>query len=329
MTLPRISLYLLATFFLATFMLGSCDRQTGKTVGFAQEGDENDWRTAETKSMADEASKRGVVYKFANAQGDLQKQINAVRNFVNQRASAIILAPKVETGWEPVLKEAKDAKVPVVLVDRGVQASPDLYVTLIASDFVEEGRRAAEWLAKHTVDDPDWKKAHADGILNVIELEGTAGAAPAIDRKKGFDDEIKKHENIHILYSQDGNFTLEDGKKVLTGALQQFGADKVNAVYAHNDDMALGAIQAIEQAGKKPGQDIMIVSIDGIHEALQKILDGKINCVVECNPLLGPPAFDAVDAALNGKSVPKKEIQKDDLFDKTNVTADLLKQRKY
>jgi len=317
MTATRVRFLVILSALIALPLTG-CQKKQGKTVGFAQEGDENAWRMAETKSVQAEAAKRAINLSFANAQGDLQKQINAVRSFIAQRVDAIILAPKVETGWEPVLKEAKDAKIPVVLIDRGVSADPDLYATLIESDFVEEGRRVGEWLAGHT-----------SGDVNIVELEGTAGSAPANDRKKGFDGEIAKHPNMHILASQDGNFTREKGKEVMTNFLLTIGKDKINAVYAHNDDMALGAIQAIEAAGKKPGKDIMVVSIDGIHDGLQAILDGKINCICECNPLLGPDAFDAVEALLHGKTLEKKMVEKDQLFDHEHLTKEMLADRKY
>jgi ABC-type sugar transport system substrate-binding protein len=305
----------------ASMLAASCNqKKTGNAVGFVQEGDENAWRTAETQSMKSEADKRGVNYSLANAQGDKEKQINDVRSFVVQRVSAIILAPKDESGWEPVLKEARDAKIPVILVDRGVSADPSLYTTLIASDFVQEGQRVAQWLANDTKDQSE---------VNIVELEGTAGAAPAIDRKKGFDEEIAKHSNMHILASQDGNFTREQGKKVMTNFLLTIGKDKINAVYAHNDDMALGAIQAIEAAGKKPGTDIKVVSIDGIHDGLQAILDGKINCIVECNPMLGQDAFDAVAAAQKGDTLPKHKTEADALFDQKSMTKEILAERKY
>jgi ABC-type sugar transport system substrate-binding protein len=300
-------------------MLSSCKRSGVPSVGFAQEGDENAWRTAESKSVQAEADKRSIKLSFANAQGDIQKQIDAVRTFVLHGASAIILAPKAETGWEPVLKEARDAKIPVILIDRGVSADPELYTTLIASDFIQEGQRVGQWLAEHSDNKP----------MNIVELEGSAGAAPAIDRKKGFDEEITKHSNMKILQSQDGNFTREQGKKVMTNFLLTLGADKINAVYAHNDDMALGAIQAIEAAGKKPGTDIMVVSIDGIHDGLQAILDKKINCIVECNPILGPDAFDAVEQAIKGQPLAKHMTEKDALFDQSNLTKEILADRKY
>ena len=305
----------------ASMLAASCNqKKAGNTVGFVQEGDENAWRTAETQSMKTEAEKRGVNYKFANAQGDKEKQINDVRSFVVQRVGAIVLAPKDESGWDPVLKEARDAGIPVILVDRGVSADPSLYTTLIASDFVHEGQRVAQWLATDTKDQPE---------VNIVELEGSAGAAPAIDRKKGFDEEIAKHPNMHILASQDGNFTREQGKKVMTNFLLTLGKDKINVVYAHNDDMALGAIQAIEAAGKKPGTDIKVVSIDGIHDGLQAVLDAKINCIVECNPLLGPAAFNAVAAAQKGESLPKHQTQTDAMFDQKNLTKEILASRKY
>jgi len=301
--------------------LVSCKtKKTKMAVGFAQEGDENAWRIAETQSVQAEAARRETDLHLASAQGDVEKQIGAVRTFIAQRVDAIILAPKVETGWTPVLKEAKDANIPVILIDRGVSASPDLYATLIESDFVEEGRRAAQWLAEHT----------RGQEVNIVELEGSAGSAPAIDRKKGFDEQIKASPKLHILASQDGNFTREGGKQVMTNFLLTLGAERINAVYCHNDDMALGAIQAIEAAGKKPGHDIKILSIDGIHDGIQAVLDKKINCIVECNPLLGSDAFDAIEAILlDHKTLPKKMTEKDALFDESNVTKELLDSRKY
>ena len=321
MIAPRSRFWLTLTLALpALLALSSCNhKKTGKTVGFAQEGDENAWRTAETQSIQSEAAKRGIQLAFANAQGDVEKQINAVRSFIAQHVDAIILAPKVESGWQPVLKEAKDHNIPVILVDRGVSAPPDLYATLIESDFVQEGQRAAQWLADNTNGQE----------VNIVELEGSAGSAPAHDRKTGFDEEIAKHPKMHILASQDGNFTREQGKQVMTNFLLTIGKDKINAVYAHNDDMALGAIQAIEAAGKRPGEEIKVVSIDGIHDGLKAVLDKKINCIVECNPLLGPDAFDAVEAVTTGHTLPKKMTEKDQLFDDRHMTQELLNDRKY
>ncbi len=287
------------------------------TVGFAQVGAESAWRTAETESIKSEAAKRGVNLKFSDAQGKQENQIRAVRNFVAQRVDAIILAPVVETGWGPVLQEAKRAKIPVILVDRGIKVPDEsLYATLIASDFVNEGRMAAEWLAKKT-----------DGKANIIELQGTPGAAPVIDRKKGFEEGIKKYPGMKIIASQSADFRRGQGKEVMEALIKKHGND-INAVYAHNDDMALGAIQAIEEAGRKPGADVIVVSIDGIRDAFQSMVAGKLNCSVECNPLLGPMAFDAVEKAVAGQQLPKKTVVQDKAFDQTNA-KDVIASRQY
>jgi simple sugar transport system substrate-binding protein len=277
-------------------------------VGFSQVGAESDWRVAETRSIKEEAIARGVDLKFSDAQGKQENQIKAIRSFIAQGVTAIILAPKVETGWEPVLKEAKQAKIPVILVDRGVSvADESLYATLIASDFVAEGRMAAEWLAKKT-----------GGKASIIELEGTPGAAPAIDRKKGFAETIKAHPEMKIIAAQSGDFETGKGKEVMETLLQQHGKT-VTAVYAHNDNMALGAIEAIKAAGKKPGTDIIVVSIDAVKAAFQAMVAGELNCTVECNPLLGPMAFDAVENVLDGKPVPKKTVVKDQVFEQSKA----------
>lgn len=287
------------------------------TVGFSQIGAESAWRTAETESIRSEAANRGVELKFADAQGKQENQIRALRNFITQRVDAIIFAPVVETGWEPVLRDAQRAKIPVILVDRGVQAPEALFTTLIASDFVAEGRMAGEWLAKAT-----------NGQCNIAELQGTTGAAPANDRAKGFRDAIGQHPGMKIILTQTGDFTRAKGKDVMEAFLKSPQGSQIQAVYAHNDDMALGAIQAIEEAGKKPGQDIKVVSIDAVKGAFEAMVAGKLNCTVECNPLLGPAAFDAVEKALAGQPVPKKTIVKDQVFEQAQA-KDVIGSRKY
>ncbi len=288
------------------------------TVGFSQIGAESGWRTAETESIRSEAEVRGVDLKFSDAQQKQENQIKALRTFIAQKVDAIILAPVVETGWDAVLQEAKDASIPVILVDRGVKADEALFTTLIASDFVEEGRMAGKWLAEQTKD--------AAGTVSVAELQGTPGAAPAIDRKKGFEEGIKDNPKLQIVLSQSGDFTRAKGKEVMEAFLKS--GKTINAVYAHNDDMALGAIQAIEEAGKKPGVDILVISIDGVKDAFQALVDGKLNLTVECNPLLGPMAFDAVEAAVAGKELPKKTIVKDSMFDQA-AAKEAIATRKY
>ena len=310
--------YTLAVAFLAissTVLLSAAQKKL--TVGFSQIGAESAWRSAETQSIQDEAKKRDVNLKFSDAQQKQENQIKAIRVFLAQGVDAIILAPVVETGWEPVLKEVKRAKIPVILVDRGIKVSDEsLYTTLIASDFVSEGRLAGEWLAKKL-----------GGKGSIVELQGTPGAAPAIDRKKGFEEAIAKNPGLKIIKSQTGEFTRSKGKEVMEAFLKAEGKN-IAAVYAHNDDMALGAIQAIEEAGLKPGTDVIVVSIDGVKGAFEAMVAGKLNCTVECNPLLGPAAFDAIEAVKAGKTLPKKTIVKDEVFEQS-VAKDVIGSRKY
>ncbi|MBI5705459.1 MAG: ABC transporter substrate-binding protein [Armatimonadetes bacterium] len=286
-------------------------------VGFSQIGAESAWRTANTESIQSEAKARGIDLKFVDAQQKQENQIKAIKSFIAQKVDVIAFSPVVEAGWEPVLKEAKEAGIPVVVSDRRPDVPDDLYVTFLGSDFIEEGRRAAEWLAKAT-----------GGKAVIAELTGTPGSAPANDRKKGFEEVLAKNPGMKIVFSQTGDFKRANGKQVMEALLKSPDGAKINVLFAHNDDMAIGAIQAIEEAGKKPGKDIMVVSIDGIRDALQAIVDGKLNCSVECNPLLGPFLFDAIDALMAKKPLEKRTIIKDDLFDATNA-AKVLPTRKY
>ena len=291
--------------------------KTKITVGFSQIGAESSWRTAETNSIIEEAKKRGIDLKFSDAQQKQENQIRALRSFIAQGVDAIILAPKVKSGWDVVLREAKEAGIPVVLVDRGIEVpDPSLYATLIASDFVEEGRMAAEWLVKKT-----------GGKCKVVQLEGTPGSDPANDRKKGFEEVIAKHPGIEIIASQTADFRRSEGKRVMANIINAKGKD-IQAVYAHNDDMALGAIQALEAAGMNPGKDVLVVSIDGVRDAFLAMIEGKLNATVECNPLLGPAAFDAVEKILRGEKVPKRIVVKDRIFTQETAAEDI-KTRKY
>lgn len=289
-----------------------------RSVGFSQIGAESDWRKANTESIQAEAAARGFELEFADAQQKQENQIKALRAFVVKGVDVIAFSPVVETGWEPVLKEIKQAGIPVVLTDRAVEVSdPDLYVTFIGADFVEEGRRAARWLIKEM-----------GGKATVAELQGTPGSAPAIDRKRGFEEEIKSHPDIKIIKSQSGEFTRSKGREVMETFLKSPEGKQINALYAHNDDMALGAIQAIEEAGLKPGVDIKIVSIDGVRSAFEAMAAGKLNCTVECNPLLGPQLFDAIEAILANKPVERRIVTPSGVFEQATAAEDI-KTRKY
>ena len=296
---------------------GAKTEAKGLKLGFAQIGAESGWRTANTESIKSEAEKRGVDLKFADAQQKQENQIKAIRSFIAQGVDVIAFSPVVETGWEPVLQEAKRANIPVIFSDRMANVPEDLYATFIGPDSVAEGRMAGDWLVKKT-----------NGKANVAELVGTPGSAPANDRAKGFREAIANSPGIKIVFSQTGEFTRTKGKEVMEALLKSAAGSTVNAVFAHNDDMALGAIQAIEEAGKKPGKDILVVSIDGIKDAFKAMVDGKLNCSVECNPLLGPMIMDAAEKLKKGETLPKRTIVKDDVFDQS-IAAKELPNRKY
>jgi galactofuranose transport system substrate-binding protein len=262
-------------------------------VGYAQLGDESEWRSANTASVKEAAADLGVELKFSDAQQKQENQIKAIRSFIAQKVDVIGVAPLVETGWDDVFREAKDAGIPIILVDRRAAVPPDLYVTFIGSDFLEEGRNAARIMAKLT-----------NGKANIVELQGTRGSAPANDRFSGFREILKDYPDMKILDTEDGNFTVAKGKEVMQAFLEAHGTD-ITAVFAHNDDMALGAIQAIEEYGLKPGVDIKIVSVDAARGAFEAMMAGKLNATVECNPLLGPQFFELALKVVNGEPVPK------------------------
>jgi ABC-type sugar transport system substrate-binding protein len=279
-------------------------------VGFAQTESNNPWRIAQTKSMQDEAAKRGWQLVYTDAAGSAAKQVADVNSMIAQGVDAIFLAPREEKPLIPAVMNAKNAGIPVILLDRNVDASlakpGEDYVTFIGSDFIEEGRRAAEWLVKEM-----------GGNAKIIQLEGTTGSSPANDRAKGFADYIKDHPGMQIVASQSGDFARDKGRQVAETLLQAH--PDATAIYAHNDEMAVGAIAAIEAAGKAPGKDIIIVSIDGTRDALQAIIDGKLGATVECSPHFGPKAYDTLVAYANGDQIPPKIINPDRFFDKSNA----------
>jgi len=314
---PLWSALILGAFVLSAGMPRAEADAQHPVVGFAQTGAESAWRTANTDSMKSEAARRGIELKFSDGQGKQENQIRAVRSFITQGVDAIVIAPLVETGWDPVLREAKEAKIPVIITDRTITTSvPDAYVCFIGSDFATEGKLAADWVA-----------THSGGKGRIVELQGTPGSAPANERHRAFAAAIAPYPGLTVIDAQSGDFRRAGGKEVMEALLKKHGHD-IDIVYAHNDDMALGAVQAIEEAGLKPGKDIMIVSIDAIREGVQAVVDGKINCVVECNPLFGPAVYDTVAKILRGESVPAKTFNHDGRFDQTNAAA-VIAQRQY
>lgn len=269
------------------------------TIGFSQIGSESGWRAAETTVTKQEAESRGINLKFADAQQKQENQIKALRSFIAQGVDAILIAPVVATGWDEVLEEAKDAKIPVVLLDRTVDAPDDLYLTAVTSDLVHEGTVAGQWLVDEV--------AGAD--CRVVELQGTTGSSPAIDRKNGFEKALAGNANLEIVRSQTGDFTRSQGKVVMEAFLKAEGGENICALYAHNDDMAVGAIQAIKEAGLTPGEDIKIVAIDAVPDAHLAIANGEMNATIELTPNMAGPALDALEAFLADGTMPPKWIQ--------------------
>ncbi|KAF3999130.1 ABC transporter substrate-binding protein [Glaciimonas immobilis] len=311
------------TLFLAIGLSAASNALADKplVIGFAQVGAESEWRSANTASIKDAASKAGVTLKFSDAQQKQENQIKAIRSYIAQKVDVIAFSPVVESGWDTVLKEAKSAKIPVILTDRAVNVTDkSLYVTFIGSDFVEEGHRAGRWLLERS-------KTMPAGDINIVELQGTVGSAPAIDRKAGFEKEIATNPRLKIIRSQTGDFTRAKGKEVMEAFLKAEGK-KINVLYAHNDDMAIGAIQAIEEAGLKPGKDILVISVDGVKGAFEAMMAGKLNVTVECSPLLGPQLMQVAKDIVAGKAVPKRITTLEGVFP-AEVAANEFPNRKY
>ncbi len=289
-------------------------------VGFSQIGSESEWRTANTISVQNSfLEDTSFTLIYSDAQQKPENQIKALRSFIARKVDCIVFTALVETGYGPVLEEAKRAGIPVIMIDRDVQASDrHLRLTIMGSDFVKEGEKAGTWLADYLK-----KKGLDDGKkqINIVELQGTTGSAPAIDRKTGFATVMKAHPNWVLTRSQTGNFTSSEGKQVMEAFLK---ADKnIQVLYAHNDQMALGAIQAIKEAGLKPGKDIIIVGVDAVKGAFEAMVAGEMNASIECSPLLGPQAVQAVRDLRDGKKLPARIWTIEGIFDETNAAAAL------
>jgi galactofuranose transport system substrate-binding protein len=289
------------------------------TLGFAQVGAESGWRTANTKSVQDSAKEAGIDLKFSDGQQKQENQIKAIRSYIQQKVDVIAFSPVVETGWDAVLLEAKRANIPVILTDRAVDSEDtSLYKTFLGSDFVEEGKKAGQWLVEQS--------KSADGPVNIVELQGTTGSAPAIDRKEGFQQAISGAPNLKVIASQTGNFTRAEGKQVMEAFLKAH--KDIDVLFAHNDDMGLGAMEAIEGAGKTPGKDIQIITIDAVKDGMTALAAGKFNYIVECNPLLGPQLMDLVKKVNAGDEVPQRVVTEETEFTQEKA-KEVLPSRQY
>lgn len=290
------------------------------TVGYSQVGQESAWRLANTKSIKEAAEEFNISLLFDDADQSQEKQIAAIRRFIREEVDVIVVSPVVETGWDEVLKEANIAGIPVVMSDRKVETEEnDLTTTYIGADFLEEGRRAMRWIRENV---------QADGEkIHIMELKGNEGASPTVERRKGFEEVLEECPDYQIIYSEYGDFTYDGGKKIVEEYLQNEEWD-VDIVFSHNDDMALGAIEALENHGISPGKDVVIVSVDGTRKAFEAMIDGKLNCSVECSPLLGAPLMKAIRDMVAGREMPVRIITEEKVYDQS-IAAELLKQRIY
>jgi simple sugar transport system substrate-binding protein len=295
-------------------------KPTGRrlVLGFAQVGHESHWRMTNTASVKEAVAKAGFELRFVDCENLVEKQVEAIDSFIRDRVDVIAFSPIVESGMEPVLRRAKAAGIPVVLIDRAVDTKDDsLWVTFVGSDFLEEGRRAGRWLAERLGERP----------ARIVEIQGTLGSAPALDRKEGFEEILAQHPNLTLISSVVSDFTPEGGKAAMQRILSSvFGP--IHAVFAHNDEMAFGAIEALEEAGLKPGKEVIIVSVDAGRKAFEAMIAGKLNCTVECTPLLGPQLVKAVQDYMAGKSMPIRIITDEAVFP-AEIAKEVLPKRKY
>jgi len=307
---------------LAMLVLAGCGRNKVDdriVLGFSQIGAESEWRTANTESIKSAAITMNIDLRFADAQQKQENQIKALRSFIAQKVDVIAFSPVVSTGWDTVLQEAKAAGIPVILTDRAVTSDPSLYVGFLGSDFIEEGRKAGRWVSDQ------FKDATSD--VNIVELQGTVGSAPANDRKAGFEEVIAANPHLKIIRSQTGDFTRAKGKETMEAILKS-ESRKIHVLYAHNDDMAIGAIQAIEEAGLRPGKEILIVSIDAVKGAFEAMIAGKLNATIECNPLLGPQLMTSAAEVVAGRPIPKRIVVEETMFT-MDTAKQFIQTRKY
>jgi ABC-type sugar transport system substrate-binding protein len=293
--------------------------QGGTLLGFSQVGRESAWRLANTESIEHAATNAGIRLDLRIADGKQENQTAAIREFISAKVDVIAFSPVVESGWDKVLQEAKDAGIPVIVTDRMVDTTDtSLFVTMLGSDFTAEGRKAGEWLVDHYRD--------YNGPVRIVEIEGTTGSAPANQRRAGFAEAIKADQDLQVIDSRDGGFTREQGEQVMAGFLAQH--PDIDVVFAHNDDEGLGAAKAIEAAGKRPGTDLKIITVDASRDGLTALAEGRLNYVVECNPLLGPQLMELVGKVTTGQTIPRRVVVDETAFDREAAKA-VLPNRQY
>ena len=277
------------------------------------------WNAANMESIRLAARDAGVELRVEDAHRSQENQVASLRSFVKQHVDVIAFSPVVETGWELVLREIKSAGIPVVLIDRAIEVSDEsLFISLIGSDFVEQGRRAGRWLLEHTRDVP--------GEIDIVELQGSVGSAPANDRKQGFAEIIAADPRYRIIRSQSGDFSRESGKRIMQSFLEAEGR-RIRVLFAHSDTMALGAIEAIEAAGFKPGSDILVLSTEGSRRGLEAVVAGKLNVTVESTPMFGPQLIATVQDVVAGRPVPRHIVTRESVFSRETAAQELPKRQ--
>ena len=294
-------------------------------VGYSQVGSESDWRLAHTKSIKEALTEENGFYLiFDDAQQKQENQIKAVRSFILQEVDYIVVAPIVETGWEAVLQEAKDAGIPVILDDRGVDVAEDLYTCWLVTNAVKEGEDAGHWLADYLE-----KQGRSDEEIRIVTLQGTTGATAQIGRTKGFQTVLDEHDNWTMLERMDGDFTQAKGQEVMETLLEKYS--DIDVVVCENDNMAFGAVDAIKEAGRTcgPDGDIIIISFDAVRAAFDAMINGDINAVFECNPLHGPKLREIIDDLAAGKAVDKIQYMEEAYFDTTMDLENIRETREY
>ncbi|MBR6442147.1 MAG: ABC transporter substrate-binding protein [Clostridia bacterium] len=277
-------------------------------VGFSQLGAESSWRIANTASMGQAAKKYGYGLMMENANQKQEKQIDALRSFIAYRVDVIVFSPIVESGWDNVLTEAKQANIPVILMDRMIDTKDDsLYTAYIGADFYAEGRRAGEYLVR---------KADAIGAdhLRIAEICGTKDSTPMRDRQRGFMDVIKGDERFTIIDSVDGDFLRSKGEECMRDLLDKYGMDGIDVIYSHNDSMTLGVLDVLEKEDASMARKMIVITVDGEKEAVDALKAGRINCVVQCTPDLGPAVMELVKELKAGKEPLKVNHPEEGVF---------------
>jgi simple sugar transport system substrate-binding protein len=299
---------------------GSDNRNDAETspivLGYSQLGDESTWRSQNTRSITNAADEAGINLMFENAMQDPENQIKAIRSFIAYKVDVIAFSPLVESGWDTVLGEAQAAGIPVIIVDRMINtADESLYTTAIGSDFHLEGRRAGEFVLE--------RFARAEKPINIVELGGTADSTPAIGRYEGFREVISAHPAFRVIFSADGDFMLSKGREIMQQVLERYDPSEIDVLYSHNDDMTFGAIEVMHEAGIVPGEDIIIISVDATQRIVDLLKEGTVNCVIECNPNIGPQVMDIARRIISGEAVPKSIFIEETVFDENSELSSI------